>query len=127
MLGVFDKALFATLLKKSMDIRTINEYGRQTMVSPSYISRLLRQLLPDPPSPEIIRKISNHARNDITYEQFMMAAGHIPCSAMERSSLKTDDEAVTTIKAIWEFMSQHNITLEELEQLLTILRIIRAK
>ena len=68
MLGEFDKKKFATLLKKAVGqpARGINEYGRQSGVSGSYISRFLYPLsrpeqkwVKVPPGAEVIKKLAN--------------------------------------------------------------------
>lgn len=72
----FDKDLFAKLLKEARGKRSINHYGALSNVDPSYISRLERNLVVNPPSPEIISKLAQRAYG-VTYEDFMEAAGYI--------------------------------------------------
>ncbi len=73
----FNKEEFANLLLKAKGDRSINKYASEVDLSPAHISRLLRQLLDTPPSPETISKLSKLAYNGVTYDNFMIAAGHI--------------------------------------------------
>lgn len=73
----FDKKLFAELLEKAKGERSINKYASEIDISPAHISRLLRQMLDTPPSPETIRKFAGKAYNEVSYDQLMRAAGHI--------------------------------------------------
>lgn len=72
----FDKEKFANLLRKAMGNRSINQYWLNSEVSATYISRLLRKLVDNPPGPEIIRKLADTAQNEVTYQDLMEAAGH---------------------------------------------------
>jgi SOS-response transcriptional repressor LexA len=74
---MFDKTKFAELLRKATGSRSINQYWLRSEVSATYISKLQRGLVDKPPSPEIIRKLADHAENGVTYEELMQAAGHI--------------------------------------------------
>ena len=88
LLGEFDKQKFAALLKKAAGkpARSINEYGRQSGVSGSYISRLQQRLVNVPPGAEVIKKLAACAANGVTYYQLMTAAGHLP----DEKEKKTD-------------------------------------
>ncbi|ADQ06470.1 immunity repressor protein (phage-related protein) [Caldicellulosiruptor hydrothermalis 108] len=74
---MFDKKEFARLLELAKGDRSINEYAKECGVSSAHISRLLRCLLDTPPNPETIKKIASKAKNGVTYEDLMKAAGHI--------------------------------------------------
>ena len=94
LLGEFDKQKFATLLKKAAGkpARSINEYGRQSGVSGSYISRLQQKLVNVPPGAEVIKKLAACAANGVTYYQLMTAAGHLPADNKQITSETTDEE-----------------------------------
>lgn len=79
----FNKQKFALLLEKAKGDRSINQYAYETGVSSSHISRLLRELLDSPPTPELISKLALKAQNKITYRQLMIAAGHISEKSIE--------------------------------------------
>jgi len=72
----FDKEKFANLIMQAKGNRSLNQYAAASGVTSAHISRLSRQLLDSPPSPQIIRKLAEAAHNDVTYDQLMAAAGH---------------------------------------------------
>lgn len=77
MRGYFDKKAFAELLNIALGGRSINQYERDSGVSAAHISRLMRQLVDAPPSPQTIEKLAAKAYNGVSYEDFMKAAGHL--------------------------------------------------
>lgn len=74
---VFNKAEFAALLDKAKGNRSINQYAGETGVSAAHISRFLREMIEAPPTPETISKLSAKAYNEVTYQDLMIAAGHL--------------------------------------------------
>jgi transcriptional regulator with XRE-family HTH domain len=87
--GVFNKDEFAALLKKAIGNRSINRFAAKCGVSPTYISKLLRNLVNNPPGVEIIKKISIEAYN-VTYNELMTAAGHSMDKTEENEFIKND-------------------------------------
>lgn len=77
---VFNKALFADLLKEAIGNRSINQYAMNCGVSATYISKLLRSLVKTAPGVDIIKKFSEKAYNEVAYEDLMIAAGHLSYS-----------------------------------------------
>lgn len=77
MIGYFNKKAFAELLRLALGRRSINQYERDSGVSAAHISRLMRELVDTPPSPQTIEKLSSKAHNGITYEDLMKAAGYL--------------------------------------------------
>lgn len=71
----FDKLAFAKILSTAKGDRSINQFGIACHVDPGYLSRLLRGLLDNPPSPAILAKIATQAANGVTYQALMKAAG----------------------------------------------------
>jgi transcriptional regulator with XRE-family HTH domain len=74
---MFDKEKFKELLFDAMGERTQEEFAELCDVNRTYISKYLNMRLDNPPSPNILKRIAQNARNEITYEQLMDAAGHI--------------------------------------------------
>ncbi|MDO7789122.1 helix-turn-helix domain-containing protein [Desulforamulus aquiferis] len=72
----FDKDKFANLLSKAIGDRSINQYALHSGVSATYISKLLRGLVENPPMPPTIQKLAEKSYG-ITYEELMEAAGHV--------------------------------------------------
>jgi len=73
----FDKNRFAQQLKMAMGSRSINKYAGDSGVTSAHISRLLREKIDTPPNPDTIKKLAEAASNNVTYEELMVAAGHI--------------------------------------------------
>lgn len=75
---IFDKISFAKVLSAAKGERSINQFGIACNVDPGYLSRLLRGLLNNPPSPAILARIASQALNGVTYQDLMQAAGILP-------------------------------------------------
>lgn len=75
--NTFNKAEFAQLLERAKGDRSINQYATDTDVSAAHISRFLREMIVTPPAPETLSKLASKAYNEVTYRDFMVAAGHI--------------------------------------------------
>jgi transcriptional regulator with XRE-family HTH domain len=73
----FDKNDFARLLKTAKGNRSINKYAGDSGVTSAHISRLLREKIDTPPNPDTIKKLAEAAGSNVTYEELMVAAGHI--------------------------------------------------
>ena len=91
----FDLVTFAILLGKAKGDRSINHYAIAVGVSAAHISRLLRQLVKSPPSPDTISKFAGGAENGVTYTELMIAAGHIDDKSEEVS---TDNKRVQIVE-----------------------------
>ncbi len=116
---MFNKKAFAELLKLAMGDRKLNEYARQSGVSSAHISRLQRAILDTPPSPKIIKKLSEHAQNDISYDLLMQAAGHIESMQSYDKELlgiaetSADYETIKLVKRIEKLDPQRQKFIEE--------------
>lgn len=73
----FDKVKFSELLVRGMGQRNMSQFALHSGVSLTYLSRLIRQLIINPPQPETIQKLASKAYNGVTYADLMIAAGHI--------------------------------------------------
>ncbi|MFZ3577530.1 hypothetical protein [Virgibacillus sp. DJP39] len=73
----FNKEEFATLLDRAKGDRSINQFANETDVSAAHISRFLRQMIASAPTPETISKFAAKSQNEVTYQDLMIAAGHI--------------------------------------------------
>lgn len=73
----FHKEEFAVLLDRAKGERSINNFANETGVSAAHISRFLRQMIASPPTPETISKFAAKAHNEVTYQDLMVAAGHL--------------------------------------------------
>jgi transcriptional regulator with XRE-family HTH domain len=75
---VFNKKKFAELLLKAIGGRTATNYADLSGVNRTYISKLLNEKLNNPPSPEIIKRLTSIAHGGVEYRDLMIAAGHWP-------------------------------------------------
>ncbi|MCA1031329.1 hypothetical protein LCL95_09855 [Bacillus timonensis] len=73
----FNKEEFANLLDRAKGERSINNFANETGVSAAHISRFLRQMIVSPPTPETISKFAAKAHNEVSYQDLMVAAGHL--------------------------------------------------
>lgn len=90
--NTFNKIEFAFLLEKAKGDRSINKYAEETDVSAAHISRFLRNMIDAPPAPETLSKLASKAYNEVSYRDFMVAAGHIiaPNNASDDRTVETD-------------------------------------
>lgn len=93
----FNKELFSELLLKAKgtdEERSLNKFSQVTNVDSAYLSRFINKLKKKPPTPEILKKISAKAYNGVTYEDLMIACGHIS------ESKTTTDTNITTCEVV---------------------------
>lgn len=74
---MFNKNNFKEILIKALGDRTKTQYADESGVNRTYISKYLNEKLDNPPTPDILKRLSQYAHNGVTYEDFMIAAGHI--------------------------------------------------
>lgn len=86
-MSIFNKEHFASLLRIAQGTRSLNHFARHAGVSNSYISRLLRGLVPNPPEARTIMKLAEAAQDSVSYEDFMRAAGLLPSTLGIASNL----------------------------------------
>ncbi|CEP67106.1 Uncharacterized [Moorella glycerini] len=109
----FNKEKFAQLLNKARGDRSINQYALQSGVTSAHISRLSRALLNSPPTPQTIKKLADHAYNNVTYEDLMAAAGYLPEEEKQAKPIDTRewynrDDPPSNIE-LEEFLRQSNV------------------
>lgn len=92
----FNKEKFADLLKQAKGDRSINQYALHSGVSAAHISRLMRCLLDTPPNPDTIKLLADKAYNEVTYDDLMIAAGHLE----ENPISKNNDKLGNRLKAL---------------------------
>jgi len=65
------------LLKVAKGDRSLNRFAEEAGIDAGHLSRVMRGIMVNPPSPETLKKISDNAHNGVTYEELMIAAGHL--------------------------------------------------
>lgn len=92
----FDKENFSKILIKIKDsYSSLNQMAEKTEVTSAYLSKLIRLMYDNAPSPEILKKIANHSNGLTSYEELMKVCGYIE---NDYSDLKTELE-----KELYEF------------------------
>ena len=81
-MGEFNKEQFARLLGFAKGNRSIDEYAKECNVSSAHISRFLRCMIDEAPSPVTIQKLASVAHNNIEHYDLMYAVGYIDNSIL---------------------------------------------
>ncbi|WP_368489914.1 hypothetical protein [Clostridium sp. BJN0013] len=74
---MFDKKMFKFLIEKAIGTRKITQYAEDSGVNRTYLSKYINQRLDSPPTPDILKRLSNASYGVVSYEKFMEAAGYI--------------------------------------------------
>lgn len=141
-MGEFNKQEFAILLKAAKGSRSAYAYAMETGITRSHISKFLNEQFDHPPKVDTIKKLAEKAHNGVTYEKLMLAAGHLDDPLeMVRNDIKANKTSSFSLVAppelaeefeklgfqLVSFIQDHNVTIEELEKLLVMLRALREK
>lgn len=74
----FDKEKFSEILISIKDsYGSINQMAEKTGVTSAYISKLIRIMYNNAPSPEILKKIARASNGIITYQELMQICGYL--------------------------------------------------
>jgi transcriptional regulator with XRE-family HTH domain len=65
-----------TLIKQAQGDRSLNQFALNCNVNAGHLSRVLNGKFVNPPTPDFLKKISQHAYNEVTYDNLMEAAGY---------------------------------------------------
>ena len=66
-----------TLIAQARGDRALNQFALNCNVNADDLSRISNGKFIKPPAPDFLRKISEHAQNNVTYESLMEAAGYL--------------------------------------------------
>lgn len=80
---LFDKETFRRLLIKARGDRNNKEFAESANVSRSYVSGYINMSIDSPPTPDVIKRLSTKAQNNVRYEDLMEAAGYISSTYIE--------------------------------------------
>lgn len=83
---MYDLDLLIDLIKAAKGYRSLNQFAKECAVDAGNISRLLNKKSSQPPRPGTLKKIADHAHNNVTYDKLMMAAGYINIDDAEENS-----------------------------------------
>lgn len=74
----FDKENFSKILIKIKDTYgSINQMAEKTGVTSAYLSKLIRLMYDNAPSPEILKKIANNSNGVVSYYELMILCGYV--------------------------------------------------
>ena len=74
----FDKENFAKILIKIKDsYGSINQMAEKTGVTSAYLSKLIRLMYNNAPSPEILKKIADNSNGIVSYYELMIICGYV--------------------------------------------------
>lgn len=123
----FDKESFANLILKAKGSRTMTKFAEDSDMSVAHISRMVNQKLETAPSPETIKKLlPNGSSNGVTYEDLMIAAGHItaPMAAqLEFEFVFDEDTEEQKPIVVPRYSSDEKLIMEERDKRWEIQRI----
>ena len=89
----FKKEQFAKILKEiSNSYGSINKMAQKTGVTASYISKLIRLQYDSPPSPEILKKISDNSNFITNYDTLMNICGYLENTKFNSNNSKMKDD-----------------------------------
>lgn len=84
----FDKEKFSKILTKIKNTYgSINLMADKTGITAAYISKLIRLMYDNAPSPEILKKISDHSNGITNYEELMRICGYFDASNIHNLEL----------------------------------------
>lgn len=89
----FQKEEFSKILKNICDsYGSINKMANKSGVTASYISKLIRLLYNSPPSPEILKKISDNSNNITDYNTLMNICGYLNNPKLDKNNYKITND-----------------------------------
>lgn len=81
----FDKEKFSEILIKIKDsYGSINKMAEKSDITTAYISKLIRLMYDNAPSPEVLMKIANASNDLTTYEELMFICGYFSHSNLSQ-------------------------------------------
>lgn len=80
---MFNQNLFANILSKiNSTYDSMTEFGKKADLDRSYISKYINKKLDNPPSPDILKKISEASNGIVSYYELMEICGYIDLSSV---------------------------------------------
>ena len=89
----FQKEAFSEILQIiSNSYGSINKMAKKTGVTAAYISKLIRLQYNSPPSPEILKKISDNSHALTSYDNLMHICGYLDNTKLDLNNSKMKDD-----------------------------------
>jgi len=77
---MFNPDLLIELIKNAQGDRTMFNFAQECNINAGNLSRILNNKNGHPPKPDTLKKIAANSCSNVTYEELMKAAGHMPLS-----------------------------------------------
>jgi transcriptional regulator with XRE-family HTH domain len=107
---MFDKDKFVELLTLAKgNERSLNQFSNACEISPAHISRYMRKILSNPPSPDLLKRIAKVSAGRVTYQELMDTVGYSPESVDKPSSTKM--EKLYKVIARAEDLNEENLEI----------------
>lgn len=87
----FDKENFSKILMKIKDTYgSINQMAEKTGVTAAYLSKLIRLMYDNAPSPEILKRIADNSNGVISYYELMILCGYVDVNNVDINKIIDD-------------------------------------
>ncbi len=113
---MFNQKLFSDILSKiNSTYSSMTEFGKKADLDRSYISKYINRKLTNPPSPDILKKISDASNGMVSYYELMEICGYI-----DLGSVFLLDDGFETNLCYWnkEDLKDIGFLKEDIEQLI---------
>ena len=86
------------LLEKARGERSLRQFAAECDISYVQMRKLVLCAQENPPRPKLIKKISEHSTECVTFDDLMFAAGHVTAERIVRPH--SEDDVVRKIKGL---------------------------
>ena len=112
----FDKEKFSEILVKIKDsYGSINQMAEKANITTAYLSKLIRLMYDNAPSPEILEKIANNSNGIVTYDELMYICGYFSSDTI------LDEFYEKSFKELLPQLLEHNVSIQNALELHDIL------
>ncbi|MBO5475561.1 MAG: helix-turn-helix transcriptional regulator [Bacilli bacterium] len=121
------------LIEKAQGNKTLNQFALASGVNAGHLSRILNGNFKNPPSPDLLKKIANNSRGEVSYEELLKASGYIDddilkkkedISIYNKENIEKYNHLIenTRIKLLFDKLGE--LDDEELDQVADIVNIV---
>ncbi len=94
----FRKNILSMLLEKARGERSLRQFAIECDISYVQMRKLVLCAQENPPRPKLIKKISEHCADGVTFDDLMFASGHAVAERVFRPH--SEDDVVRKIKSL---------------------------
>lgn len=111
---MFDQSEFANILQKiNLTYDTMSDFGKRANFDRTYISKYINKKIKNPPSPKILKKISEASNGITTYNELMFLCGYTNNYQINEYYLKRENSFYKSFYKLKEI----GLTDDEMEKL----------